>query len=263
MAWFELHQNLINHPKLIHLSSISGLDIDVCLARLIRLWSWALDYAEDGDLNKYDPGIITGAIGATPDFYDHLITSRWVDNDHFIHDWWDYAKKFYKVKYKHKPEKWNRIRELYEDTSKRLVKDCSNNPPSTSSKNRTHTYIHTKHTKHTKHTEHIYSFWNQQGITVHRKLTDARGSKINARLKDGYDVYDICEAICNYKHIVDSDDYYWSHKWTLDDFLNPKNLDKFMSDNHPFNNWLKGNGREDPKPRAPKPGDPKYYEDVL
>ena len=39
-------------PRLFKLSSLTGYDLDKCLAKMHRLWWWALTYAEDGDLKR-------------------------------------------------------------------------------------------------------------------------------------------------------------------------------------------------------------------
>ncbi|WP_092484725.1 hypothetical protein [Desulfoscipio geothermicus] len=49
---------------------------------------------------------------------------------------------------------------------------------------------------------------------------------------------EILEAIDNYAEVVHGDDYYWTHKWRLDEFL-LRGLDKFKSESDPRTNFLK------------------------
>lgn len=65
---------------------------------------------------------------------------------------------------------------------------------------------------------YIYEFWNDKGIVVHRKLTKKMETKIASTLKD-YSLEEIKQAIANYAEVVLSDKYYFSHKWSLDEFL--------------------------------------------
>jgi hypothetical protein len=95
--------------------------------------------------------------------------------------------------------------------------------------------------------ENIYSRWNDKKITVHRELTKVRHSTINARLENGYSREEIINAIDNYSNILLSDKHYYSHKFNLEDFMNPKNLDKFLDQNKPFKTMLKKEWKEGKK----------------
>jgi len=83
----------------------------------------------------------------------------------------------------------------------------------------------------------IFSFWNEQQIIVHRETKTSLAECINARLEK-YKVDEIKEAIKNYKTILFSNDYYWTHKWTLKQFLQ-RGLDLFSTSNNPFDNYRK------------------------
>src|SRR5699024_2677236 len=72
----------------------------------------------------------------------------------------------------------------------------------------------------------LFSFWNDQGIIKHRKMNQAMKSHINARLKE-YSVEELKKAIKNYADVLSSDNYYWTHKWTLQDFMKPDNVVRF------------------------------------
>jgi len=99
--WIESHQELGSHPKTQKLARILGLSKPTVVGHLQYLWWWATDYAQEGDLSRFDPLDI--AIGAewegNPDlFLDALIRAGFVDRDEdggglSIHDWHDYAGK--------------------------------------------------------------------------------------------------------------------------------------------------------------------------
>lgn len=113
MAWIEVHQNLERHPKVLMLRKKSGLPLDTVLGRVLQLWLWGLDYAWDGDLRKYDAGMVEEACNIP---LSTLIEVGLVDRRPYLrlHDWWDYAGHYIKTKYKNYPEKWERIKKSYE-----------------------------------------------------------------------------------------------------------------------------------------------------
>lgn len=82
----------------------------------------------------------------------------------------------------------------------------------------------------------LFQHWNEQGIIKHRKMNQAMKSHINARLED-YSVEELKKAIENYSFILDSDDYYWTHKWSLQDFMKPNNIIRFLDESDPFDNF--------------------------
>ena len=92
-----------------------------------------------------------------------------------------------------------------------------------------------------KEIKDIYEFWNSLEIIKHRELTQKIESKINARLKN-MQPEEITQAMGNYQTILNGDLYWWSHKFTLDKFMDPKNLDQFLTDNNPFENFRKQKG---------------------
>ncbi len=81
----------------------------------------------------------------------------------------------------------------------------------------------------------IFVYWNGKKIVKHRVLTERIRRKISGQLRD-YTVPEICKAIRNYSKIVHGDEYYWTYKWTLFDFLQ-RGLEKFMDEADPFNNF--------------------------
>lgn len=99
MAWIESHQSLSNHPKTRKLARILDVPKVQVIGHLHCLWWWAMDYAEDGSLQRYDElDIAIGAEweGDPATFIDALVTAGFLESDSNglrIHDWDDYAGK--------------------------------------------------------------------------------------------------------------------------------------------------------------------------
>lgn len=148
MAWIEAHQQLLNHPKTLDLMAIMEWDLDTTIAKLLRFWWWCVDYAENGDLRKHSPERLAGAVGLKSSdgqaFFHAMIKSGWIDEEpHLrVHDWWDYIGPFLRTKYRHHPDRWHKIKDMYvKDTVKDDVEDpvtkpnltlpnlTNNNPP--------------------------------------------------------------------------------------------------------------------------------------
>ncbi|MCX6150174.1 MAG: hypothetical protein NTX22_06600 [Ignavibacteriales bacterium] len=83
----------------------------------------------------------------------------------------------------------------------------------------------------------IFNFWNDKKIMVHKNLDSKTESKIKATLKD-YNIEEIKTAIDNYNIILKSEDYYFTYKWTLKDFLS-KGLENFIDLEIAKNNYKK------------------------
>jgi hypothetical protein len=130
MAWIESHQAIERHPKTHMLSALMGWNLDETIGKLHRLWYWALDYAEDGDLRKFPAtvlaGVVTHPILDADKLVDALKASRFCDHDPFrLHDWWDYVGRFLQVKYKSNPMKWKKIQRFYHNRCKNPPKNRS------------------------------------------------------------------------------------------------------------------------------------------
>jgi len=100
MAWIESHQTLREHPKIKKLCRLLGISKATAVGHLHMLWWWAMDYAQDGELTRYDD--LEVALAAEWDGDEHvfvqaLMDSRFLDVDDqhrvVIHDWPDYAGK--------------------------------------------------------------------------------------------------------------------------------------------------------------------------
>lgn len=84
----------------------------------------------------------------------------------------------------------------------------------------------------------VFDSWNRLLIKEHRSISKFRGC-INGALKN-YSKDEIISAMNNYKKIVDGDEFWYTHKFTLSDFLTRKNgIDCFMTINRPFATYRK------------------------
>src|SRR5699024_12253188 len=87
--------------------------------------------------------------------------------------------------------------------------------------------------------EYIYTLcnhWSERGRRKQRKMNQAMKSHINATLQE-YSLDELKQAIYNYSNILKSDNYYWTHKWSLQDFMKPNNVTRFVDEAEPFNNF--------------------------
>lgn len=128
MAWIESHQSLGGHPKTRKLAHLLGVSKPAAIGHLHCFWWWALDYAPEGDLSRYDA--LDVAIGAEwegdPDtFQDAMITSGFIDADNMtIHDWHDYAGKLIERK-KANAERMRKARAEHENPTKPAQNDTN------------------------------------------------------------------------------------------------------------------------------------------
>ena len=115
-------------------------------------------------------------------------------------------------------------------SSKKMAKLSSAEMPTTYNINTITTYIHD-----------IIDYWNTKGIKAleerESKIKKKTESKIKTWLKD-YSLDEIREAIDNYIEILKSEDYYFSHKWQLWEFLD-RGLVNFLSKSEPQKNYLR------------------------
>jgi hypothetical protein len=95
MAWIEVHQQLVSHPKLLDVAD----DLEICapqaIGHLLCLWLWAVEYAPDGDLERFSVRRIEGAAhwtGPAGALVEALQARGWLDGWQ-IHDWYEYAGK--------------------------------------------------------------------------------------------------------------------------------------------------------------------------
>lgn len=97
MAWIESNQEVGRHPKTKKLARLLDISVVTAVGHLHYLWWWALDFAQEGDLDKYDECDIAEACmweGDEKLFVGSLIQSGFIDNKESIlciHDWYEYA----------------------------------------------------------------------------------------------------------------------------------------------------------------------------
>lgn len=94
MAWLESHQTLANHPKTLKLSRLLNVPKAQAIGHLHLFWWWALDYAQDGALEKYDAldlAIAADWAGDPEEWLRALFQSGFINADKSIHDWDAYA----------------------------------------------------------------------------------------------------------------------------------------------------------------------------
>jgi len=95
-----------------------------------------------------------------------------------------------------------------------------------------------------KDVQRVIEFWNKKGIIVHTVI-----SPKNIRIVSGtYNLYgeSIFKAIENYAAVLNGDNYYWTHKWTLWDFCQ-RGVEKFVDSASPLENFLR---KDVPTPKA-------------
>ena len=133
MPWIETHQKLERHPKTLGLATLMGWGLDETLGKLLRFWWWSVDYAEDGDLRRYNAYHVANAMGVVGDQAEKLIMALcdcggqvgseefpgFLDREPYlrIHDWWDTIGPWLRKKYRYEPDKWKRVEKLYSKPS--------------------------------------------------------------------------------------------------------------------------------------------------
>jgi hypothetical protein len=113
MAWIESHQELRDNPKTRKLARALNISIPTAIGHLQCLWWWALDYAQDGDLSKYDDYDIADAMmweGDPPVLAEAMVAARLIEEDvggRRIHDWREYAGRLIERREKDRERKRN------------------------------------------------------------------------------------------------------------------------------------------------------------
>lgn len=92
----------------------------------------------------------------------------------------------------------------------------------------------------------ILRYWNNQGIVKHRVLTDGIKQSVKKALKS-YTIGEIELSIYNYSIILNSDDYYFKYRWTLQEFLSRQsgnNIERFLDLEIAKQNFKKTNDKK-------------------
>ena len=117
MAWIEVHQELIQHPKVKRLARMLDISKFEAAGRLFAFWCWALDYADNGNLSRFDASDIADAmewegdpqrlveamIDCGPGDSSGFIERR--DGTLFVHDWNDYMGRLLSMREKNRERK--------------------------------------------------------------------------------------------------------------------------------------------------------------
>jgi hypothetical protein len=99
MSWIESHQEMKDNPKTVRLARRLKIEIPHAIGCLHCLWWWAITYAQDGALYRYDNLDIAYAMmwnGDADELVEALETEHFLDvdeNGYSIHDWRNYAGK--------------------------------------------------------------------------------------------------------------------------------------------------------------------------
>jgi hypothetical protein len=97
MAWIESNQEVGRHPKTKKLARLLDISAVTAVGHLHYFWWWALDFAQEGILSKYDECDISEACmweGDAKLFVSALIQAGFIDEKESIlsiHDWYEYA----------------------------------------------------------------------------------------------------------------------------------------------------------------------------
>jgi len=104
-------------------------------------------------------------------------------------------------------------------------------------------------------TKELFDLWNSLGLIKHRALTGDMKRAIKATSRD-FSAAEISQAMKNYAHIVNDEQYYFKHKWTMKNFLK-RGLEMFMDLEVAKNNYRKGGagGADKKYPSQLKPRD--------
>ncbi len=93
MAWIEVHQELLHHPKNIALATELRLPEYATVGLLVGIWTWALQYAPEGVIPADREVVVCRYIGwrkGGAELFETLRACGWMEGEH-VHDWMDYA----------------------------------------------------------------------------------------------------------------------------------------------------------------------------
>lgn len=120
MLYTPSHVELAQHPKTRKLARLLGVSIPTAIGHLHLLWHFALKYAPDGDLARFDADeIADGCLweGDPAPLFASFVNAGWVNNDATIHDWQEYGGKAIKQK-EDNAERQQRWRDRHKTVSK-------------------------------------------------------------------------------------------------------------------------------------------------
>ena len=212
MAWIESHDELRQHPKTKRLARLLGVSLPTAAGHLHFLWHWALRYAEDGRLGKYDIEEVAEAAawdGDPQQFVDAMVDcgidgSGFLDNTDglALHDWHDYAGKLIEKRRKD-AERKQQVRASdgrppdVRGTSNGQRPDGAGNrtvPNRTVPKEKTPDGVSSNRRSDTAVRE-VFAYWQERLGHPHTKLSPDRKRKLAARLNEGESVERLKQAI--------------------------------------------------------------------
>lgn len=113
--YIEVHEAITGHPKTTRLARTLGCSRPQAVGMVIMLQLWAMPYAPDGNLTKFDAEELADACawdGEPKELVDALVKCGWIDRDGrhlYLHDWDQYGGKVVK-KYQRERERAARRR---------------------------------------------------------------------------------------------------------------------------------------------------------
>lgn len=254
-GWIKIHRKLKNHfvykdSEMLHIwlnillnashkyheVFINGNVVELYPGQVIygrKEWSKTLGITESKLRTRIDTLINTGMISRfTTTRYSILTVKNWCD----YQDFYEKTESF-----NHQcSQNDNQVNSQSKESELNDLDENSNQANNHTDNQQDATNKNVKNDKN-----NIYEFWNEKGIIVHRKLTKKMDTKIRSTLKD-YSLEEIKQSISNYAEIVLSDKYYFSHKWTLDEFLQ-RGIAKFANREVAVANYISKNINESPQ----------------
>ena len=173
MAWIEAHQGLAQHPKTKRLARMLDISTAEAIGHLFLFWWWALEYADDGDLSKFDAYDIADAAqwnGDAESFLEAMIDCGPGDSGGFIerrdgglfvHDWDEYMGRLLEKREQNK-QRQTRFRDKKNASKAAAVEDV------TRDKTQSNTDVHsTSRVSNALLTRESQGYTTQHNSTVH------------------------------------------------------------------------------------------------
>lgn len=130
MLYTPSHAELAQHPKTRKLARLLGVSIPTAIGHLHLLWHFALKYAPDGDLSRFDSAEIADGCmweGIPEVLVEALEKCFWLDREDewhcVVHDWQEYGGKALKQK-----EDNAKRQQAWRDRNKTVSPPSPNNP---------------------------------------------------------------------------------------------------------------------------------------
>lgn len=226
-GWIKLHRKLMDNPIFDN-------------PNLLRVWLWCLLKASH---DHHQQMIGLQIVDLEP---GQFVTGRFKGSDELKINpstFYKYLKTLEKLKMINLKSNNKMTIVTIENWRKYQVEDAEtyqqNNNKISTKEQQNNTNKNDKNVKNDKKDIYIevFEFWNSKGIIRHKKLTDKMERKIKSALKD-YDIDTIKEIISTYAEVVLNDKYWFTHKWTLDEFLQ-RGITKFENREVALENYLK------------------------